>query len=95
MGPAEKCLSDSRFDGGSTTEALHSWWSCFRHTHGSHFANELEERDYVIGEMWKNKPPFGLAMNKTMSDDVAWHCKHYTGRGVRTFMSLAQPWPWI
>ena len=64
-------------------------------THGSHFANELEGRDYVIGEMWKNEPPFGLAMNKAMSDDVAWHCKHYTGRGVMSFTSLVQPRPWI
>ena len=64
-------------------------------THGSHFANELEERDYVMEEMWEKKPPFGLAMNKTMSDDVAWHCKHYTGRGVRTFTSLVQLWLWI
>ena len=26
----------------------------------------------MIGETWKNKPPFGLARNKAMSDDVAW-----------------------
>ena len=47
MGPAEKCLSDSRFDGGLVFDA-----------HGNHFANVLEGRDYVLGEMWKNKPPF-------------------------------------
>ena len=40
-------------------------------------------RDYVIGEMWKNKPLFCLAMNKATSDDGA--CKHYTGRGVMKF----------
>ena len=26
--------------------------------------------------------PFRLAPNKAISDDVAWQCKHYTGRGV-------------
>ena len=37
----------------------------------------------MTGEMWKNKPPFSLALNKATSDDIAWQCKHYTGRGVR------------
>ena len=60
-------------------------------THGSHFADELEGRDYVLGEMWKNEPPFGLAMSKTMSDDIAWHCKLYAGRGEKSFTSLVQP----
>ena len=32
-------------------------------THGRHFANALEGRDYVIGEMWKNEPPFSLTLN--------------------------------
>ena len=36
----------------------------------------------VTGEMWKNKHPFRPAPNKATSDDVAWECKHYTGRGV-------------
>ena len=40
-------------------------------THRSHFAKELEGRDYMIGEMWKNEPLFGLATNKARSDDVA------------------------
>ena len=31
----------------------------------------------MLGEMWMNVPPFGLGMNKTMSDDIAWQCKHY------------------
>ena len=35
--------------------------------HGNHFANELEGRDYVIGEMWKSKPLFCLAVNKVTS----------------------------
>ena len=32
--------------------------------HGERFANELDRRDYVIGKMWKNKPPFRLCLNK-------------------------------
>merc|ERR1719510_2550489 len=52
---------------------------------GKRFANELGRRDYVTGEMWKNQPPFRLCINKAASDEIAWHCKHYTGRGVMKF----------
>merc|ERR1739848_489037 len=52
---------------------------------GKRFANELGRRDYVRGEMWKNKPPFRLCLNKAASDEIIWHCKHYTGRGVMKF----------
>ena len=36
----------------------------------------------MTGEVWKDKPPFRLALNKATSDDIAWQCKHYTGHGV-------------
>merc|ERR1712157_710795 len=52
---------------------------------GQRFANELGRRDYVTGEMWKNKPPFRLCLNKAASDEIIWHCKHYTGRGVMKY----------
>jgi succinate dehydrogenase/fumarate reductase flavoprotein subunit len=52
---------------------------------GKRFANELGRRDYVTGEMWKNKGPFRLVLNKSASDEIIWHCKHYTGRGVMKF----------
>merc|ERR1719479_811396 len=52
---------------------------------GKRFANELGRRDYVTGEMWKNKAPFRLVLNKAASDEIIWHCKHYTGRGVMKF----------
>merc|ERR1739848_292065 len=42
-------------------------------------------RDYVTGEMWKNKAPFRLCLNKAASDEILWHCKHYTGRGVMKY----------
>jgi hypothetical protein len=35
--------------------------------------------------MWKNKAPFRLALNKAASEEIHWHCKHYTGRGVMKF----------
>merc|ERR1719181_2118340 len=49
---------------------------------GHRFANELGRRDYVTGEMWKGKGPFRLCLNKAAADEIIWHCKHYTGRGV-------------
>merc|ERR1712203_432009 len=52
---------------------------------GKRFANELGRRDYVTGEMWKNQPPFRLCLNKAASEEIHWHCKHYTGRGVMKF----------
>jgi len=35
--------------------------------------------------MWKNKAPFRLVLNKAASDEIHWHCKHYTGRGVMKY----------
>lgn len=31
---------------------------------------------------WKNKPPFRLCLNRAAADEIIWHAKHYTGRGV-------------
>ena len=56
-------------------EALHG-------VQGNRLANELGRRDCVTGEMWKNKPPFRLALSRAASDEIARHCKHYNGRGV-------------
>jgi len=66
-------------------EALRGVGGLVLDAEGKRFANELGRRDYVTGEMWKNKPPFRLALNKAASDEIAWHCKHYTGRGVMKF----------
>merc|ERR1712014_561052 len=57
---------------------------------GNRFANELGRRDYVTGEMWKNKPPFRLCLNKAASDEIIWHCKHYTGRGVMKYYASGE-----
>merc|ERR1711972_725241 len=66
-------------------EALRGVGGIVLNKDGLRFANELGRRDYVTGEMWKSKPPFRLCLNKAASDEIAWHCKHYTGRGVMKF----------
>merc|ERR1712056_90466 len=66
-------------------EALRGVGGLILDKNGKRFANELGRRDYVTGEMWKNKPPFRLVLNKAASDEIMWHCKHYTGRGVMKF----------
>jgi len=63
-------------------EALRGVGGIIIDANGKRFANELGRRDYVTGEMWKSKPPFRLVLNKAASDEIIWHCKHYTGRGV-------------
>jgi len=63
-------------------EALRGVGGLILDKNGKRIANELGRRDYVTGEMWKGKPPFRLALNKAASDEILWHCKHYTGRGV-------------
>jgi len=66
-------------------EALRGVGGLVFNNEGKRFANELGRRDYVTGEMWKNKPPFRLCLNKAASEEIHWHCKHYTGRGVMKF----------
>merc|ERR1712190_51812 len=66
-------------------EALRGVGGLIFDANGKRFANELGRRDYVTGEMWKNKAPFRLALNKAASDEIIWHCKHYTGRGVMKY----------
>ena len=68
-----------------TEEALHGVGGFVFDAHGNRVANELGGRNCVTGEMWKNKPPFSVALNKVISDDIVWQCKHCTGRGIRKF----------
>jgi len=50
---------------------------------GQRFCDELGTRDYVTGEMWKNKAgPYRLVLNGKGSSEILWHCKHYCGRGL-------------
>merc|ERR1712137_553793 len=63
-------------------EALRGVGGLVLDANGHRFCNELGRRDYVTGEMWKNTPPFRLVLNEAASQEIIWHCKHYTGRGV-------------
>ncbi|CAK0853738.1 unnamed protein product, partial [Prorocentrum cordatum] len=71
-------------------EALRGVGGLVLDANGKRFANELGRRDYVTGEMWKNKPPFRLCLNKAASSEISWHCKHYTGRGVMKFYETGE-----
>merc|ERR1712079_792530 len=71
-------------------EALRGVGELVLDANGNRFANELGRRDYVTGEMWKNKPPFRLCLNKAASEEIHWHCKHYTGRGVMKFYETGE-----
>merc|ERR1712054_235931 len=68
-------------------EALRGVGGIILNADGKRFCNELGRRDYVTGEMWKSKPPFRLCLNKAASDEIIWHCKHYTGRGVMKYFA--------
>jgi len=63
-------------------EALRGVGGILLDANGSRFADELGRRDYVTGEMNKNKGPFRLVLNSKASKEIEWHCKHYIGRGV-------------
>ena len=44
-------------------------------------------RAYVFGfyHLLCHNRKWGLILNKAASDEIIWHCKHYTGRGVMKF----------
>ena len=64
-------------------EALRGVGGLLLNKEGDRFCNELGHRDYVTGEMWKNKKaPYRLIMNGAGSKEIEWHCKHYVGRGL-------------
>jgi flavocytochrome c len=61
-------------------EALRGVGGILLDSHGNRFCDELGRRDYVTGEMDKNKGPFRLVLNSKASKEIEWHCKHYVGR---------------
>lgn len=63
-------------------EALRGVGGLLLDADGKRFCNELGRRDYVSGEMQKNKSPFRLVLNENAAKEIEWHCKHYSGRGV-------------
>merc|ERR1719261_2083013 len=73
-------------------EALRGVGGVLLTAEGNRFCNELGRRDYVTGEMWKNKgvkfgntTGFFLCLNSKASNEITWHCKHYMGRGLMKF----------
>lgn len=69
----------------SFDQALRGCGGILLDANGKRFANELGRRDYVSGMMFKNKGPFRLCLNSKASEEIAWHCKHYKGRGLMKF----------
>jgi len=61
-------------------EALRGVGGILLDADGNRFCDELGRRDYVTGEMNKNKGPFRLVLNSKSSKEIEWHCKHYVGR---------------
>ena len=61
---------------------------------GQRFADELGHRDYVSGEMWKQKEakkwPIRLVLNSKASNVLDFHTRHYSGRGLMKKMSGQQ-----
>merc|ERR1719502_69908 len=73
-------------------EALRGVGGVLPDANGNRFCNELGRRDYVTGEMWKNKgvtfgncTGFFLCLNTKASEEMNWHAKHYMGRGLMKF----------
>ena len=60
-------------------EALRGVGGILLNANGERFCDELGRRDYVTGEMNKNKGPFRLVLNGKAGKEIEWHCKHYIG----------------
>merc|ERR1712070_1216800 len=79
-------------------EALRGVGGVLLDMNGQRFANELGRRDYVTGQMWKNKgltlggtTGFFLCLNSKASTEITWHCKHYKGRGLmKSYNNMAE-----
>ncbi|KAM5451829.1 Osmotic growth protein [Microsporum audouinii] len=61
---------------------------------GQRFADELGHRDYVSGQMWKEKEkgkwPIRLILNSKASNILDFHTRHYSGRGLMKKMTGAE-----
>jgi flavocytochrome c len=63
-------------------EALRGVGGILLDANGKRFVDELQHRDFVTGEMWKNKFPIRLVLNSKSGKEIEWHVKHYMGRGL-------------
>uniref|UniRef100_A0A6A7G054 Flavocytochrome c n=1 Tax=Hirondellea gigas TaxID=1518452 RepID=A0A6A7G054_9CRUS len=67
-------------------EALRGCGGLILDNQGQRVCDELGRRDYVTGEMQKrNKYPYRLVLSKAAAEEIEWHCKHYTGRGLMKY----------
>lgn len=67
-------------------EALRGEGGLLLNADGDRFCDELGHRDYVSGEMWKEKDkgkfPIRLILNSKASNVLDFHTRHYSGRGL-------------
>ena len=72
-------------------EALRGEGGLLLNGDGDRFCDELGHRDYVSGEMWKEKEkgkfPVRLILNSKASNVLDFHTRHYSGRGLMKKMT--------
>jgi flavocytochrome c len=72
-------------------EALRGEGGLLLNADGDRFCDELGHRDYVSGEMWKEKDkgkfPVRLLLNSKASNVLDFHTRHYSGRGLMKKMT--------
>lgn len=72
-------------------EALRGEGGLLLNADGNRFCDELGHRDYVSGEMWKEKKegkfPIRLVLNSKASNVLDFHTRHYAGRGLMKKMT--------
>ena len=71
-------------------EALRGEGGILLNATGDRFCDELGHRDYVSGEMFKNKFPIRLVLNSKASKVLDFHTRHYSGRGLMKKMAGEQ-----
>jgi flavocytochrome c len=75
-------------------EALRGEGGLLLNGDGDRFCDELGHRDYVSGEMWKEKAkgkfPVRLLLNSKASNVLDFHTRHYSGRGLMKKMTGKQ-----
>lgn len=71
-------------------EALRGEGGLLLDANGNRFCDELGHRDYVSGEMLKNKFPIRLVLNSKASKVLDFHTRHYSGRGLMKKMTGAE-----
>ncbi|PLN82754.1 Flavocytochrome c [Aspergillus taichungensis] len=72
-------------------EALRGEGGLLLNSDGDRFSDELGHRDYVSGQMWKEKEkgkwPIRLVLNSKASNVLDFHTRHYAGRGLMRKMT--------